>query len=518
MIEQRIASPSSTLIWLAVAAVLLTFVVAHTLMGASNGWYVPLNDFWPQRFFAERMSLTDPKTLSNGFYPVGAFLWTLWPSEPTRTLVIANLAVTCAVTVCAGLVAAHRTTTGAALIVTAIITSDPRWNHYVGAQTADIIAASVFGLGGALLLESASTSRPARVAAMAGSLLGLAATTRYHFGPAGVLLLGSWALVAGYRRPAAVAALAFAPLPIAQAILNRAAGVSMARTQLFNVNKTINDIDWYAAADIELPESLLQLLLADPARSIRQVAWMVGDSAPWAAACVAAALLAKDTKCRRALAAIAVFAALYVCVTALGSSHRSALALVPITAISGAIAIAEQLPRLTRAARTALAVSLVVLISAPTVGATWRTHTERSRHAIELRAVADAVRSETGIDDAKRVFSTDVAGYLPGLSTAFPNIPAGWQRFGMHGFRAEYPDICVDTPECFVADLRAADIRVVLLNPQARHVSPALEALRALRVHVDGLTPIGSVGPTTVFSVAAPPAPAAPHEAEGSGP
>lgn len=323
--------------WLTAIAFLLC-VASWVAAGLELRHYTLLNDFWGLLFLAENLSLEEPRSLANGFYPPGypLLLRALRGPEVLRTAFLLSVAAaaTGLVVVCLWL----RNRVRGWVVATAVLLLGVFPIYFQHALTAgpDMLVA-VLCAGGGLGLHRALTRGRGWTAVLAGTVLATAGLMRHHgFLFAGAVVLGG---VVCWPHRWKVAALACVPVGVAGAALaaiNLAAGLPLFHTaQAFNVYKMFNPVDWYNLQS-NYPDGVIDVIRLAP-RRYAEAYWLhLTPQLVWLLPGVAAAWFGPHRRVGvHLLATVAVFLPLQ----AIGGSPRGPLPAVPFVALSTALAL-----------------------------------------------------------------------------------------------------------------------------------------------------------------------------------
>lgn len=467
----------------------LAFFVAAAGITLAAGWqtrfHVTENDFWSVLYYGQRMSLAQPESLYNGFFPVGyAALLGRFPAQQAVELayVLNALLTGLLVAAVAGLVAATRSVPAALLAFAGMLAAPPvfQYTHTVGP---DIGAAAFTTVAVHLLWRdrlAGNAAAPSTLkAALAGISLGLAFLWRSHASMSAVAILVSFIAVTGPRPLRSRLTLAAALLAVVsiQLAANLASGHGLLETaQNLNIYKLLYGIDWsLPPSPAQIREfSLLNVLRSDPQRLLdaylpvfRSLALLAWPSL----LCFLVARRFSPASQFGLFAATSTF--LYALPLALGDSPRAPLTILGLFACGlalAAVSIAERLRSLPRYGRLSEFLWMAMLSAvglAAILG--WsdldRSLIRQSRTQHENFLAIQEELVERGMTSPDQLFSNKYQLYMPDLPPYLPRQIGGWGTDWVWGYGAQYPLLPNDSWQSFAAACREQGIRYLVLSP-----------------------------------------------------
>jgi hypothetical protein len=464
------------------------FVVATgitLLVGWHTRFHVTENDFWSVLYYGERISLAEPESLYNGFFPIGyAALIGQFPERQAVELayVLNALLAGLLVASIADLVAATRSLPATVLAFAGILAA-PLVFQYANTVGPDIGAAAFTALAVNVLwrdrlagrLESRSLVR----AGLVGASLGLAFMWRSHASMSAVAILLSLFAVAGIRplrnRFGIIAA--FAAVVSIQLAANLLSGHGLLETaQKLNVYKLLYGVNWsFPPSPADLAEfSLLKVLLSDPRRVLDGYLPVFRSLALLAWPGALCALLAPGSS---PISRFGLFAGratlLYAVPLALGDSPRAPLTIVSLFACGlalAAVSIVERIRTIPGKGRWASNLAMACIVAGslvPLYGWADRdlalVRESRTQHenfiAIQEKLVAE------GMTSPDQLFSNKYQLYMPDLPPYLPRQIGGWGIDWVWGYAAQYPELPNDSWQAFATACREQDIQFMVLTP-----------------------------------------------------
>jgi hypothetical protein len=315
-------------------AMMLTIAALSAIwlaIGRQWGFYTALNDFWGTFFLADQLSLSDTRTLHNGFFPIGYPALLRMLRSESILIVAFVLSVACGAAMMAVVYGwlASRVWPWLVVGVTLAMAAQPL--VFVHAVTAaPDMPSTLAAVAGVLLLAGAIDRQRWPHALAAGVLLGVSGLCRYHgFVFGGAAVAAALAIWPSRWRLAGLAAIGFGAMGGLQVAANVTAGVPQFQTaQAFNVYKMFNPVDWWHLSVTAYPASVIDVIRLSPER-FRASYWSIlAPSLYLIVPPLAAALL--PGRHRRAGWFLTMTTAIYLPVQAIGGSPRGPLPVVPL--------------------------------------------------------------------------------------------------------------------------------------------------------------------------------------------
>lgn len=476
------------LIWIYVLAYTFLLVLGYV----RTGFHVAHNDFWGNYYQAEHLDFSNPKTLYDGFFPIGyPVLLRYGPfDDPVGAAFALNAG---AALVLAGLVGIFALTLLPgpwALATVVTLTLVPQLFAYTLAPVSDLPMTMLAFFAAAILFvgtTAKTSSRALRVAAwaVAGLVFGIAGLLRQHalvlaagFGLGAVVLRKSlWPLLV----TGLVCALAYTP----QIVINLQSGHGAFETyQYINVYKMVHDVRLYDVP-ADLPPGIGAIIRDAP--GLFAFRWLThfAEMLPLLVPAALCAFFARTAAFRKLGILVLIAGLPYAAAVALGWSERAVLPLLPWTVITLACAFREVYNRL--AARghhgrddarllvnTGAIAGLLVLVA-------FAARDTRLVRAFEIQhreyVAIEQVLREDGVVHPKQVFTTDPTLYLPNTPPYHTYFNGGWLRFSLYQYAERYPNLDTASVTELAADARREGVTHLVLTPAGKNLSFALDEL-----------------------------------------
>jgi hypothetical protein len=465
------------------------YLALLAVVGNYLGFYTILNDFWGTLFLAEHLSLADPRSLHNGFFPIGypAVVRVLLNQD---ILVWAYLMSAAASAATLGIVtrAVEQWTNASAIPVLAatLLALHPLFFLY-GITTGPDAPTLLLSTTGVVLLLWSCASERDRSFVLAGLLLGAAGLFRQHGFPFAIASLLGVALAFPSRgRGLALAGVGVLGMLGVQVAANLAAGVSaLESAQAFNIYKLFNSIDWFHLDRLQYPSNPIEVIRLAPDRFL-EAWWSVLRPTLWLGVPqVIAAVLSKGDS-RRVAVALGVTTYLYLPIQAVGGSPRGPLLVLPCSALAVALALEaiwHRLPSSVSAVRTAAAAGLVAFCA-------WSWVPENLANVRSARATADLWRHIEGLLEAdgvqgpSQVFTDSFDFYFTKVRSSRiydyrPRNTGGWAQIDLYGYERIHPPLDTTSFGAFIDSCRARGVSHLVLLSTAGLVVPELGAIQA---------------------------------------
>jgi hypothetical protein len=467
------------------------------LAGQQLGFYTILNDFWGLFHLGEHLTVSDPRTLQNGFYPPGypLLLRVLLGRQILVTTFL--LSVACA---SAALWLVYRwlaPTTGAAQagFATGVLAVHPMFFQHAITAGPDM-PTLLLGLAGVLWLWDALEKGRIGRAAFAGLLLGLSGLTRHHG-----FLLAAGATLAGLAcwprqwRPLAAAAAVVGACGFTLVGINVAAGVPPFQTaQAFNVYKMFNPVDWFHLQR-NYPENVFEVIRLSPARYWDAYTAQLTPSLILLLPSLTAVIVAAG-RARRLAVFMLITAAIYLPLQATGGSPRGPLPAVPLAAVSLAIvlhALETRLAMFTVARRLTLSIGTMALVLGAVVWVPQNRGLVASYAGMKdlWLSVETALRND-GVQYPAQVFTDSFDFYFVSVRSARSwdyraRNTGGWAQIDLYGYDRVHPPLRTTSLEEFLADAHAYGVTHLVLTSTAGYVLGALGEMQAGGALPDGM-------------------------------
>ncbi len=475
---------------------LALFVAAYVAVclafAVSAGFRQSHNDYWDVYFIATHLEAGDVRSWFNPQYPIGYTLLLrgllAFGGDPAAPAILLNIALSGAilwVTGRIGLRLVPPAFAGVAVVFLAVFFEFFRYGNAAGGDSGAVL---FFTAGAGLALRTLAI-RPERGAwrplLAAGWLLGVAALFRYHALPAAALFgFGLWCAWPRRWLSVLVLGLGAAGAYSLQWSVNLAAGRGLLETQFgpMNVYDLMYGLNWHRITSLDLQAGVRDIIAGDPGLFVRKyLAAFWSFKQVWGPPLLAWAIV-RDPVRRPMMCALAVWITAYFLLFSATTSGRQLLIPLPFSMLAlGVCAHAAWMrfngfpPLAARGARLVLLLALAGLAA---------LHLHRDRVWLAGRAAhhAAAVSVESrllaaGVTSSREVFTSDFDLYFRRLDDVIPFFNGGAPRLGTYRYNEVYPEFPVESPEELAAFARMRGVRALVLDADARKLSPAMTRL-----------------------------------------
>ncbi len=453
--------------------------------GYSMNFHAAGNDIWSPLYYGRHISLAQPESLYNGFYPIGySFLIGQFPySFAIQLAYLLNALFVGLLTACiTGLVSTTRSLTS---IVLAFIFSILLPLIFINANTVgpDIGAAAFTASAVYLLwidaLSGNKDSRSDLKSGLTGLCLGLAVLWRNHAIVSSIVILVIYLLMTGAAplRPKLTLAGVFMAVCSLQVFANLYSGHGLFETaQNFNIYKLFHGVDWTnppTPADIA-GFSLGSLLLANPSEFFQATSpWFIYLATfAWPGLTCVVLSPWKSSPSRFGIFASATIL-IYSIPLSLGDSLRAPLTTIVLYIAPLGISFFLFLAKIkewTGNQKWIENVSAVgILTACAFIAYGWfqsdwdLIKSNRAEHKIFLNVEQTLISK--GMNSPTQVFSDRLDYYLPNQPPYLPRQIEGFFYYWVWGYSREYPRINNESWESFASDCRSQGIKFLVLSP-----------------------------------------------------
>lgn len=477
-------------------------------------------DFWSVLYYGRRMTLAEPGSLYNGFYPLGyAFLIGRMPFTYVRPLAyILNALLAGLFTASVSTLFLHARAVPATLLALYASVAAPFIFATANTLGPDMGAAAFTAFGVFLLwrdrFEGKNEAFSDLGSLLAGASLGLAYSFRSHAIVSSAAIFAAYLLLMGLRpfRPRLLMLGGFAPFVVLQAVVNLLSGHGAFETaQAFNVYKFFYGIDWsnsYTPEEVK-QFSILQTILNDPAwaMSLYLPALRYFVSFAWASA-VSFLLAPKGRFSRFALFSFIVLI-LYAIPISLGDSGRGPVIGMSLYLPSLALLLAvltDQARNYIHSSRWAgFAVTLFFVLAGFGTLRGWlsfdiefvrNNYGERRT----LSVIEQTLRTH-GMRSPLEVYADRYDFYTPNTMPYRSRQIGTWNEDWFWGFKEDYPPLADDSWESFARACREQGVRFLVLSPNAHYRGEFFRAIYHDEVDIAslGLEFVGQRGNMRIF-------------------
>ena len=464
------------------------------------------------------MSISEPQSLYNGFFPVGyAALLKVFPhgSEMLFAYVL-NALFTGVLAAATALLLGASHGRIAAVAGFLPIVFQPLLFRYANTCGPDWGTAALSGLAVWLLwkneLREPETGPPLRHLVLAGFFLGLSALFRTH------CLVSSLAVVLSFlltrktisKRHGALL-VSFCTVLSVQVCTNLLSGHGAFETaQKFNIYKLVHGINWYHPPT-GINETTLEILLHNRWKIAMTYVPGLGKLLLFAWPAILGSAFCRRPACSRFCLFAAVAVCMYAVPTALGGSSRAPLPITILYVVPMIMLIIDGIRRVTRTATaTKLQKGLAVVMFAAVVGLAslqW-LYADYAlllgwRRASVTYGKVEMLLKEAGMTMAKEVFTDSFDIYFKRTSTYRARANGGWGRYSLFGYSKQYPEIPTGSAGAFLSACNIHGVKFLVLTPQAGHLAPFLGELYANGPSEDAkeIVPLAQVAYFRVFAL-----------------
>ena len=437
------------------------------IMAAVSHFAILSNDSFPLQWQAEHLSLHDPASFFNGFFPIGYPLLlriTDLFGNPYTLLEIFQILL-------AGLYlkkvwAFIQPLFGSTIspIATVFIVFSPQLIRAELSAVPDFFAALFVLFAIVKIVEGGR-----HLDRIAGVYLGLGLLFRAHVlafivGISIALIIVEWR--AGLRRTADICVAAI-PFLIVQGLIQVWSGHDFFENlQAFNVWKAMHGVDW-ANPPSHFSATIFQVITAEPSLFLHTYVSLLASAFYLIIPLFIFLVIAVWKGERRdPLVPLSLAALFYLLIIVIGGSPRSVLLVMPIviTSVFAIIRFVLQNDLLTESRNRIAIILSVVLALIASVAMLFG-----AIHAAQRVATYNDLQQALHIslpEQVNAVYSDDFALYFPALADATPRTSGGWAELGLPEYLHEYPHISDSTSEIFYAALQQNRIGfAVFRNP-----------------------------------------------------
>lgn len=509
----------------------LLFFVFGTGLTFIIGWLTQFhalgNDYWNVLYYGRHMTLSQPESLYNGFYPFGyAFLIGQFPFTYVLLLsYLLNALLTGLFTASVSTLVACTDSIPATVVAFFSSIAAPFVFQNANTLSPDIGAAAFTAFAVFLLCQpwfdatlqppsSAANKLNAAQLIFIGALLGLSFLWRTHAAVSIIAVLAGYVLLTGIRplRPWILLAVSIAGVAGLQVVLNLLSGHSPLETgQVFNLYKFFYGIDWtYSPTPADLKGfSLFKTIAEDPARAfaLYKPFFLYFISHAWAA--VPAFLLSPKGRFARFSLFSFIFIVLYAIPISLSDSARSPVILMSVYLPSVAIFLVV----LTDAAKNYFPsirwVEWAVITAFIAFGFqtfySWAVYDiGLVRAAIAERKVLTVIEQtllSNGMTSPTEVFADRYDFYTPNTMPYRSRQIGNWSSGWLWGYAEEFPALPNDSWESFAQASREQGIRFLVLSQNSSYRGDIFPPIYNDEVDVEalGLRFIGQRGKMRIY-------------------
>jgi len=455
--------PSTSPLELAVAKYGGYLYAAILLLAAWISHFAVLNnDCFPLRWQADHLSIHNPESFYNGFFPVGYPLL-LRLAGYTGNSILALLLIQIIlsgffVPVSFKFLRKYLPVELSSLALIALVFS-PQILRAVLSVTPDFFAAF------AILLACISFSKGRF--GLTGFFIGLGYLQRTHIVVFLIALGIAQLALANEKRFAGTMRIWLTAMPfiLVQGFVQIWSGYGFFENeQAFNIWRTMHGMDWNNPPDLQGISSL-DLIRREPMLLLTcmgiGILRSAADLLPLAFVMIHAKVCGRNS----ILPILTAAAFLYIVINTAGGSPRSLIITMPLTVLSWAY-IANIVFVRTRLTFTPRLAAWVVCLAIPCAVAVVILSALRSKARVEEYETVEHTLNVASPSDAKRIYMDDFDLYFPNLKYQTPFTSGGWAVIGLPHYLAQHPRIHDTSAQAERDDLKRAGIdRVVFRVP-----------------------------------------------------
>lgn len=478
------------------------------------------NDYWNILYYGRNMTLAQPESLYNGFYPFGyAFLIGQMPFTYVLPLsYLLNALLSGLFIASVSTLISYTDSIPATLVAFFASLAEPFIFQNANTLSPDIGAAAFTAFAVYLLchnwLAKEKTELTDVQLILAGVSLGLSFLWRTHAAVSIVAILAGYVLLTGIRplRPLVLLVVSLAGFAGLQVVVNIASGHAPLETgQAFNLYKFFYSVDWTYPPTPEDIEgfSLWQTIAEDPARAFNlyKPFLLYFISHVWVA--LLAFLISPKGRLARFSLFSAVFIILYAIPISLSDSPRSPVLLMSVYLPSVAILLAVLIDivknRFVSIHWVEWAVTAVFIAFCFQTFHGWVTYDiGLIRAAIAERKVLSVIEQtliSNGMKSPTEVFADRYDFYTPNTMPYRARQIGNWSAGWVWGFDEEFPALPNDSWEAFAQAGREQGINFLVLSQNSHYRGDIFPPIYNDEVDVEalGLSFIGQRGKMRIY-------------------
>lgn len=499
--------------------VLKTYLFLFALLCFSisryTNFYVPLNDFWGNVFMAKHIEFYNPASNYNGFYPIGYGILLSLFSSFNLVIVgfIINILFGIMLIASTAILSSHILGKTWGIIYMISVSFQPLVFHYILTPGSDIGCTTFTTIGGMLLLAQDRVSKKIHKDfsyIISGLLFGFSALLRYH----GLVLAFSFFVSAILinRQPLRFFVCFFLSFIIAyspQILTNVLSGHGPFETsQSFNVFKLIHGINWYNTSKIHIPQSIITVIANAPKGFITAYTGFMGKQLYLIIPSLICTFVLKDYLGIKYSIVLNITFIIYILITSMGGSIRGTLPLLPFFIFSIIMLTKYGLERIREGFnkdKLMLSLALVsVIFFACFYSLLWLKNNlidikDRAFWGKSFKLIEEVLVKNEGVTNPKQIFTTSFDLYFLTLKSHRPISNGDWERYDLHGYNQEYPEICTDSIDIFLDDCRKDSISHLVIDKNANKLLSELGDLYEQKYKHNQLQLIANISGLKIF-------------------
>lgn len=518
MSESKILTSKNQYIFLITT---LVAIVIYLLSSIYIRFQVTLNDFWGVLYYAKHLSISEPASLYNGFYPIGyPFLLSFVPYAYVTYFAFVINIISAGLFV--GLISKFfflMKDSGWGVVIVFLLTiSYPLIFRYASTTSADM-ATAAFSIAGVYFLwknefQNSLHDHQMGNDVLSGLFFGLSAIFRGHGIIAAAAILLAYTAVTGVRRlwmrKTILIPLFF--IYLIQIGVNLFSGHGALETgQNFTAYLTFNRISWLHIPPEAYSFSVVEQFFKDPIGFVKLFIPLFLRLIIYGLPACLCVFFLRNALEKKYAWFVFLATILYAIPIAIGTSATDrgpfpilGMAIICVGLLSmelwsrGRVFLSSS--KSLRSLVIIILASTVLWIAGKWVSEDWnflsffRAQNENFRQ-IETKLV------ENGMKNSKEVFTNDLILYFPGVPPFSPYTNGGWENYSLWGYREQFPEIPTDSWETFISACSANNIKFIVLTPGAGSLAKFIGKLYNDKFQPAEVELISSVGNTKIFKV-----------------
>jgi hypothetical protein len=511
------SDPSRTIFPVAFCLGVIVFLASSYYIN----FQVVLNDFWGVLYYSRHLSLSEPASLYNGFFPIGyPFLLHFIPYSYVVFFAFALNILFSGLFLgwISNLIYMLRKSIWGAVFVFWVTLLYPLFFQYSVTTSPDIGAAAL-SIGGVYFLWKRdlvqdSSAHLLRDDLIAGLLFGIAALFRSHGVISAAAILAGYFVVMGMRRiwERKYLLISLALVYSIQIGANLLSGHGALETgQNFTAYISFFGMDWWHIPPAVYSFSVVSQFFKDPTGFIAVFMPLFLRLVVYGLPSLMCLILLRGSLERKFVWFVLIATLGYSLPVAIGTSatDRGPFPILGITVTCLGLLGLELWSRgkkILSASKLLHGLAVGILASSLLwVAAGWISQNmdflnlnlgqNKNLHVIEAKLVAK------GLKKPAEVFTNKFGLYLPDIPPYRPYSNGGWEDYSLWNYRQEFPEIPTDSWETFLQGCKANHIRFLALSPGADAVAGFLSDLYNERFTPDGVDLILNIGRIKIFQI-----------------
>jgi len=499
----------------------LVSIIIYLISSFYIRFQVTLNDFWGVLYYAKHLSIFEPASLYNGFFPIGyPFLLSFLPYAYVIYFAFAINIVSAGLFtgLISSLFFSIKKSGLGVLLVFLITLSYPLIFRYASTTSADM-ATAAFSIGGVYFLwrsefQNRIHDHQTRDDILAGLLFGFSAIFRSHGIISAAAILLAYTLMTGIRRlwmrKTILITLAF--VYFIQIGANLLSGHGALETgQNFNAYITFYGINWSNIPSEVYSFSVITQFFKDPTGFVRLYIPLFLHLIVYGLPACLCLFFLRDGPERKYAGFVFLATLIYAIPLAIGTTATDRG---PFPVLGMAITCAGLLSmelwsrgqilvgssKVSRGLTILILASAVLWIATGWISDDWSFLSLSRAQAEDFRKIETNL-IENGMKEPSEVFTNNADLYFPDLPPFRPYINGGWENYSLWNYRQQYPEIPTDSWESFISACSAHNIKFIVLTPGAGSVASFTGKLYNDKFHPVEVELMTTLGNTKIFKI-----------------